>query len=81
VIAGFARARLVRALDEPDPRLSGLSPREAALSPRHREGVERWLRTLENSAAHGAAAERMAPDVDMLRTELGMPDQRLRDAA
>jgi SEC-C motif-containing protein len=81
VVAGITRARFHRVLDEPDPRLDGLSPREAARSPRHRPAVERWLRTLENSAAHGHPADGTAPDVPMLRTELGMPDQALRDAA
>jgi hypothetical protein len=57
VVAGFAHARFQRMLDEPDPRLDGLSPREAARSPQHRPAVQRWLRTLENTTAHGAAAE------------------------
>jgi hypothetical protein len=81
VVEGFARARFLRVLDEPDPRLDGLSPRQAARSPRHRAAVERWLRTLENTAAHGAAAEGTAPDVVMLRTELDMPDHGLAQAA
>jgi hypothetical protein len=81
VVAGFARARFQRILDEPDPRFEGLTPREAARSARHRPDVERWLRTLENSAAHGGAAEGAAPDVPLLRRELGMPDQDLADAA
>ena len=63
VVAGFVRARFQRILDELDPRLEGLTPREAARSPRHRPAVERWLRTLENTAAHGAAAEGMAPEL------------------
>jgi hypothetical protein len=62
-------------LDEPDPRFEGLTPREAAGSPRHRAAVERWLRTLENTAARGGAAVEAAPDVAMLREELRMPEE------
>jgi hypothetical protein len=80
VIAGLVRARSHRMLDEPDPRFDGLTPREAARSPRHRPGVERWLRTLENTTARGAPVE-AAPDVAMLRRELGMPDETLAAAA
>jgi hypothetical protein len=81
IVGGFARARFLRMLDEPDPRFDGLTPREAARSARHGPDVERWLRTLENSAAHGAAAEGVAPDVPLLRAELNMPDEDLADAA
>jgi hypothetical protein len=80
VIAGLVHARSHRMLDEPDPRFDGLTPREAARSPRHRPGVERWLRTLENTTARGAPVE-AAPDVAMLRRELGMPDETLAAAA
>jgi hypothetical protein len=81
IVDGFARARFLRMLDEPDPRFDGLTPREAARSARHRPAVERWLRTLENTAAHGATAEGAAPDVPLLRAELGLPDENLADAA
>jgi hypothetical protein len=81
VIAGLVGARFHRLLDEPDPRFEGLTPREAARSPRHRPGVERWLRTLENTAAHGGAPVEPGPDVAMLRRELGMPDETVAVAA
>jgi hypothetical protein len=81
VIAALIDARFHRMLDEPDPRFDGLTPREAARSPRHRPGVERWLRTLENTAAHGGAPVEAAPDVAMLRGELDMPDETLALAA
>lgn len=81
VIAGLVGARFHRMLDEPDPRFDGLTPREAARSPRHRPGVERWLRTLENTAAHGGAPVEAGPDVAALRGELGMPDETLAAAA
>jgi hypothetical protein len=80
VIAGLVHARFHRMLDEPDPRFDGLTPRQAARSPRHRPGVERWLRTLENTAAHGGAPVEPGLDVAMLRGELGMPDE-IRAAA
>jgi hypothetical protein len=38
VISGLVGARFQRMLDEPDPRFDGLTPREAARSPRHRPG-------------------------------------------
>ena len=81
VVAGFIGARLHRMLDEPDPRFDGLTPREAARSPRHRPGVERWLRTLENTAARGGAAVEATPDVAMLREELRMPEETSAVAA
>jgi SEC-C motif len=72
VLAGFARDRFARMLDEPDPRFDGLTPREAARSAGQRPRLERWLRTLENAAAHGRAADGMAPDVAVIRRELSM---------
>ena len=81
IVGELARARFLRILDEPDARFSGLTPREAARSARHRPDVERWLRTLENTVAHGVAAGGAAPDVRLLRTELAMPDESLADAA
>ncbi|HTE59304.1 MAG TPA: SEC-C domain-containing protein [Solirubrobacteraceae bacterium] len=81
VIAGFARDRFLRMLDEPDPRFAGLTPREAARSAAQRPRLERWLRTLENSAARGAVAAGTAPDVAMIRRELAMPDDAVADAA
>jgi hypothetical protein len=68
-------------LDEPDPRFDGLTPRDAARSPRHRPAVERWLRTVENTAARDSAAVGAAPDVAMLRGELGMPEETAVEAA
>jgi hypothetical protein len=81
VVAGLVRGRWHRTLDEPDPRFDGLTPREAARSPRHRPAVERWLRTLENTAAHGGAAVEAAPDVAVLRGQLRVPDETLAVAA
>jgi hypothetical protein len=81
VLAGLVRDRYLRMLDEPDPRFDGLTPREAARSAGQRSRLERWLRTLENTAAHGRAADGLAPDVAMIRTELAMPEDTLADAA
>jgi len=74
VLAGYARDRFLRMLDEPDPRFDGLTPREAAHSTSQRSRLERWLQTLENGAAHGRGADGMAPDVAMIRRELAIPD-------
>jgi hypothetical protein len=81
VVACLMGARFHRMLDEPDQRFDGLTPRRAARSPRHRPAVERWLRTLENTAARGGAAVEAAPDVAVLRGELGMPDEARAVAA
>jgi hypothetical protein len=81
IVAGFMRARWQRMLDEPDARFDGLTPREAAGTPRHRPQLERWLRAIENAAAHGNTPTEATPDVAMLRHELGMPDATLADAA
>ena len=81
VVAGLIGARFHHMLDEPDPRFDGLTPRAAARSPRHRPAVERWLRMLENTAAHGGAAVEAAPDVAMLRDELRMPEEASAVAA
>lgn len=75
VIAGFARDRFSRMLDEQDPRFDGLAPREAARSAGQRSRLERWLRTLENTAVHGGARRRDDPE------ELAMPEDTLADAA
>jgi hypothetical protein len=81
VLAGLARDRYLRMLDEPDPRFDGLTPREAACSARQRSRLEHWLRTLENAAARGHAADGLAPDVAMIRRQLAMPEDTLADAA
>lgn len=81
VMSGFAESRNLCMLDEPDPRFDGLTPREAARSARQRSRLERWLRTLENSAARGRAADGFAPDVALIRKELAMPENALADAA
>jgi len=74
VVAGFARDRWRRMLDEPDSRFDGLTPREAASCPQHRPRVARWLRTLENGAAHAPSPEGTAPDVAVIRAELALWD-------
>jgi hypothetical protein len=81
VIAGFARDRWKRILDEADPRFDGLTAREAARSPEHRPRVARWVRTLENSAAHAHSPDGTGPDVAMMRAELAMPDDMPARAA
>jgi SEC-C motif-containing protein len=73
VLAAYGRDRSAHAR-QPDPRFDGLTPREAARSSSHRSGLERWLQTLENSAAHGRADDTMTPDVATIRRELAMAD-------
>jgi hypothetical protein len=81
ILAGMARDRLMRMLDEPDHRFDGLTPREAARSTQQRPRVERWIRALENAAAHGRTPAEVAPDVAMIREQLAMPDDALATAA
>lgn len=81
IVAGFARDHWMRMLDEPDPRFGGLTPREAARTSEQRPHVARWLRTLENSAAHGCSPDGAGPDVVTMCAELAMPDEAVASGA
>jgi hypothetical protein len=81
VIAGLARDRFLRMLDEAHAQFDGMTPREAAHSAQQLPRLQHWLRTLENSAARGNAPQGTAPDMAMIREELGMPDHAVADAA
>ena len=58
--------------DDPDPNLGGLSPREAAGRPEHREQLERQLRILEHRDARDRNAAHPGPEVARLRAELAL---------
>lgn len=66
-----------RFLDEPQARLGGLSPREAASMRAHGEELEILLRGIENSAARARRRGDAFPDVTWLRAELGLDGDAL----
>ena len=61
-----------RWIDDPDPHLGGLSPREVAGRPEHREQLERQLRILEHRNAHDRNDPVPGPEVAWLRRELAL---------
>lgn len=68
----FRRLLYRRWLDEPVPRLGGISPRRAAASGGYREQLEFLLRGIEHRSACERADGLPGPEVDWLRTELGL---------
>jgi hypothetical protein len=72
VDARMQRLSYKRWIDDPNERLAGLSPREAAGRPEHREQLERQLRGLEHHDARERYDGRPGPDVAWLRAELGL---------
>lgn len=68
----FRRLLFRRWLDEPVPRLGGISPRRAAASGGYREQLESLLRGLEHRSACERADGLPGPEVAWLRTELGL---------
>ena len=66
-----------RVLDEPIPALGGKSPRAAAKTPKGREKVAAWLKTLENHAAYRPPGDPMGSyDVSWMWRELGVEAKR-----
>jgi hypothetical protein len=61
-----------RWIDDPNERLAGLSPREAAGRPEHRDELERQLRSLEHHDARDRDDGRPGPEVAWLRAQLGL---------
>jgi hypothetical protein len=62
-----------RVLDEPIPALGGKSPRAAVKTPKGREKVAVWLKTLENHAAHRPPGDPMSSyDVGWMWREPGL---------
>lgn len=61
-----------RWMDDPDPGLGGLSPRQAAGRPEHREQLERRLRILEHRNARDRNDPLPGPEVAWLRRELSL---------
>lgn len=66
-----------RVLDEPIPALGGKSPRAAVKTPKGRDKVAVWLKTLENHAAHRPPGDPMSSyDVGWMWRELGLQAKR-----
>lgn len=71
----FRRLLFRRWLDEPVPRLGGISPRRAAASGGYREQLELLLRGVEHRSACDRADGLPGPEVAWLRAELGLDSQ------
>jgi hypothetical protein len=63
-----------RWIDDPDPRLGGMSPRDAATHDRYRDELERALRSFEHHSARERDDALPGPEVAWLRVELGLDD-------
>ena len=70
--AGMQAVVYRRWIDDPNPHLGGLSPRQAAGRPEHREQLERQLRTLEYHDARGRNHPLPGPEAARLRRELAL---------
>jgi len=68
--AAVRRGIYRRWIDDPNQRLGGLSPREAAARGGYRDDLERLLRGFEHRSARESADHRPGPDVAWLRTQL-----------
>lgn len=66
-----------RWIDDPDRRLSGMSPRQAAACGTHREDLELMVRSFEHHSARERDDARPGPEVAWLRAELGLNAERL----
>lgn len=72
ILSGLLADRRRRWLDEPDPKLGGSSPREAARDGRS-DQVLRLARVVENGAARSARERGLGREIDLI-SELGLSD-------
>jgi hypothetical protein len=61
-----------RWMEDPSPFLDGLSPREAAGRPEHRERLERYVRMFEHQSARARHEPLPGPEAAWLRRELAL---------
>jgi hypothetical protein len=73
----FRRLLWRRWIDDPVPRLAGISPRAAAASGRYRDELELLLRGIEHRSACERADGLPGPEVAWLRAELGLDTEPL----
>jgi hypothetical protein len=66
-----------RWIDDPDQRLGGLSPREAAARGLHLDKLERVLRSFEHHHARERGETSPGPEVTWIRAELGLGGESL----
>jgi hypothetical protein len=71
LLEGFLTDRMRRWVDDPNPQLDGLTPREAASGPSRAE-VVRIVRQIENGAERARRSEEPSADLSWLRHELGL---------
>jgi hypothetical protein len=74
LLGGFMTDRMRRWLDDPNPRLGGQTPREAAVGERRPE-VVRLVRGIENDADRARRHGEPAAEVEWLRSELAIEDE------
>jgi hypothetical protein len=74
IAADFVNERMRRWLDEPHQLLDGRTPREAVAGADRAE-VVRLIRQIENGAERAQRRGEPAPDVALLRDELGLRDE------
>jgi hypothetical protein len=73
----FHRLLWRRWIDNPLPRLGGISPRAATASETYRDELELLLRNIEHRSARDRADGLPGPEVAWLRAELGLDTEVL----
>lgn len=74
VVAAMQERQYRQMLDEPNPRLGGLTPRQAAGDPTQREELCALVRGIENRVERERRDGGPVPDVVWLRAELGLEE-------
>lgn len=74
VVADAQERQYRQFVDEPNPRLGGLSPRRAASDPNHRAELCALVRGIENHLERARRDGESVPDLSWLRDELGLPE-------
>jgi hypothetical protein len=78
--AGFRKLYYRRWIDDPNPHLGGLSPREAVARGGYRNELESRLRAFEHHSARERTDRLPGPEVTRLRAELGLDTEPLAAA-
>jgi hypothetical protein len=75
VVVAMQERQYRQLLDEPNPRLGGLTPRQAADDPTRREELSALVRGIENHVERERRGGEPVPDVAWLRAELRLDTQ------